>query len=476
MTSGELAAPSLPEELSPFAREVATAVLSGRPFGDKTLPAEDEQALVVPGTLIRDLVLGALGQLAEPEIHVHGVVIAGDVDLAYCEWRGELDLSHCRLDGVLNISHTAIHGRVCLDGAHLSELRATYAHIEGPLYFRRGHSDGGVYALGARITGSLNLGRTRLWAPEERPNRCALELFRAHLGDLFLGRSELHGGMYANGMTVDRNVRLQSALVVSRDAMGWRTGVDSADGGISLVGASIGAALYLSWREPERDPLQLKGRLIMTRLTCVTFRVRASEIENVQLSIDHLSYTRLLDTTPEQWLAVLERTTPTRSQPYVRLADYCVEQGRTDLQRRVLIALQRRITAELPEGSWERWRRRLWAATVAYGYRPARAIWWLLACTALCIGMLLVGGDFLVHAPEAGTAATRGVPNLMQAVPIAMDNLLPFAGLSVTKQWSAEPSDVAQTLWLTLFVALKLLGWGLAALGLVSVTGIVKKP
>lgn len=96
--------------------------------------------------------------------------------------------------------------------------------------------------------------------------------------------------------------------------------------------------------------------------------------------------------------------------------------------------------------------------------------------TALSVLVVIVGGDFLVHTADPPAHATRGVPSVTTAVPIAMDNMLPFAGLSVAKQWTADPTNLVETLWLTLFVLLKLVGWGMAALGLASVTGIVKKP
>jgi hypothetical protein len=169
------------------------------------------------------------------------------------------------------------------------------------------------------------------------------------------------------------------------------------------------------------------------------------------------------------------RTDGVGTQPYLHLAAYCGELGAADLQRKVLIAQQRRVTSELGRRSVEGWRRKLWAWSVEYGYKPGRAIAWLVVCTLMCTVILLAGGGFLVHqtSPQANK---RGVSNAEQAITVAMDNVLPFANLGVADKWEADPVNISQTAWLSLFVTLKLLGWTMAALGLAAVTGVMKKP
>jgi hypothetical protein len=245
---------------------------------------------------------------------------------------------------------------------------------------------------------------------------------------------------------------------------------------VTLVSAKIASALYISWKDQERLSWYVDGRVVLTRLSCTTVRLRASDFLGKPFSIDYLDYVRLVGMTPHEWFALLEATDGIQGQPYVRLAAYCGELGLTDLQRKVLVALQKRITSEFPRFSFEYFRRKLWAWSVEYGYRPGRAIMWLLGCTVLCTLILLVGGDFIVNQVGSHLGGGRGVKSLEEAITISMDNVLPFAGLGVGGEWSAAPQEVSQTAWLILFVGFKLLGWVMAAIGLASVTGIMKKP
>jgi hypothetical protein len=462
--------------LSPFSSNVVSTVLSGKAFGTARLPRADETAQVISARLVRELMVGVHGELAEPIIALHGLLIDGDVDLSYCEWRGQLDLSYCRITGSLRIAHAIIRGRVCLDGAALSELDTNYAVIDGPFLFRRGYCSKGLFGLAMKVSGSLNLRETELWAPAEKPNRCAVELYRARLGDVFLTEAKLYGGLYGSGMTIDRNLRLQGAIVLSREVMGWETGPDSIMGAICLAGATIGSALYASWKDGGRPSWYVDGRVVFTRLSCTTLRMRVADLIGRPLSLEYLIYVRLVGVTPHEWLALLGRTEGVGSQPYARLAAYCGELGLTDLQRKVLVAHQRRMTSEFPRRSIEYWRRKLWAWSVQYGYRPGRAIAWLIGCTLLCAVILLIGGDFIVSQAGSHFGGGRGVKSFTEAITISMDNVLPFAGLGVANEWSAAPENALQAAWLVLFVGLKFLGWTMAAVGLASVTGILKKP
>lgn len=462
------------DDLSPVGQAVAAAVTAGNEFGCKVCPPGDEQELVIPGRLVRDLILGVHGELAAPAVRIHGVVIMGDVDLGFREWRGELDLSHCRVNGTIRLEHAVVEGQVVLDHCVVRQIDATYAQIVGPLLFRNAHCAEGLYALAARISGSLNLRESEIWAPEDKPNRCAIELFRARLGDVFMRNARLLGGVYANGMSVDRNIRLQGSEIVSREAIGWETGSDSAAGAVSLVGVNLGGALYVSWRDAGRRNGCIYGGIVLTRLSCASLRVSPSDLALIS-ALDYLDYGRLLGVTPEQWLDRLSAGPTTSLQPFSQFAGYAARIGRSDLERAARIETERRRTGEVPARSVERWRRRVWQWSVDYGYKPGRSLLWLAVVVALGAGLLMLNSDFLVEQRPALSATVRGVRDWPHAVALSIDNLLPFAGLGAARQWSADPRTTFQVVWLVLFVALKFAGWGLAAVGLASVTGIMRR-
>jgi hypothetical protein len=454
-------------------RELVLAVLRDGTYEPPRSFECGQAGPIISSAILAGLLRGVYGEPQKRRIRVTGVTFTGDIDLAYLDWRGELDLTGCIIVGTLLLSHARIGGTVKLDKTHVGAIDARYAVIDGAFLLRRARCAQGLYGLAMTVKGSLNLTRTEIWAPWKYPNRCAIELFRAKIGDVFFGRSVIYGGLYGNGLAVDRNLRLQGATVIGRGDMGWETGADSAAGAITLAGAAISSGLYLSWKTPsERNPpWRITGKIQLSRATCRSLHLRYSDLQDIPLSIDHFDYARLVEIAPQEWLSVIESTPNVSGQPYTRLSSYAAEVGRTDLQRDVLVALQRRITSELPPG-WERMRRRLWDWTVVYGYAPGRAILWLLLCVAISVAVLRAGGSFLIN---DDIAKTRGVRDINDAVTLALDNLLPFAALGAARHWSAMPKNLIECVWMLAFVALKFVAWGLAGLGLASVTGIARR-
>jgi hypothetical protein len=456
---------------------VVAAILAGETYtGREARPRRDEAEFVVPGSVVRDLVLGRHGQLPSPVVRLTGVVIEGDIDLSYCEWRGNLTLLRCRVNGAVNLAHAHVRGRVSLTESIVKRIDVSNASIDGPLLFKRGYARDGFFGLGLTVSGSLNLSGSVLVAPHNKPNQCAVELFRAKLGDLFLGGAWLLGGLYANGMTVERNVRLQGLRATSRRELGCDTGPDNADGqAVSLTGTTVGAAIYLSWKDASRKPMRLTGSLVMTRVACASLHVGDDELAGVDVRLDGLQYERLTTIRPDRWLSLIERSNPGSNQPYVFFAAHCQAYGLTRVRRDALVAMHDRTAAR--QGIWtvDRVRWAAWKLFVRYGYQSARAIGWLAVAAVLCVLVLWLGGDFLVREASGADPGGRGLDDLGVIVAYALDSVLPFAGLGATDGWAARPEDLGQTVMMVLFVVVKFAGWGLAALGLASITGVAKR-
>jgi len=464
--------------VAPPLPDVVAAVLAGRDYRglEHRRPEDGEQALVVPAVVLRDLVLGHYGPLPRPVISLVGVLIDGDLDLSYCDWHGNLSLLRCRIRGSVNLAHARVRGRVSLSGSSVRRIDVSNATIDGPLLFVGGMATEGLFGLALTTTGSLNLGQATVVAPVDKPNSCAVELYRAKLGDLFLGDATLRGGLYGNGMTVERNVRLQGLQACSRRSLGLEAAGDTADGqSVSLTGARIGGAIYCRWAEPDRQPMRLEGGLFLTRASCASLHVRARDLDGVDVWLDGFTFGRLLMIAPEEWLALIERASPESNQPYVFYAAHCEAYGMTRLRRAVLVAMHDRTREGLRRWSVDRALWSAWRVVVRYGYSSAWAIGWLVVAVALCAAVLALAGGFLVHDPVGSAPAARGIHETGDIVAFALDSVLPFAGLHAADAWSARPDGAGQIVTMVVFVIVKLAGWGLAALGLASVTGIAKR-
>ena len=235
----------------------------------------------------------------------------------------------------------------------------------------------------------------------------------------------------------------------------------------------MGGAIYLFSKALATDPPQLHGSLILNRTSCATIRARPVDLAGITATVDHFSFERLEEATPRDWLTFLNRQ-DVGSQPYRQLAQVAESAGNFTAAREARIALQQRLDLDESNRGWHRVQRVLLRLTVAYGYRPALALWWLLAVSVVAAAILLQFDEFIVKS-DAGPKDPRGFGSANEAVTFALDSLVPFADLGVTGDWTAAPRGGLQIAALVLFVILKGLAWALAALSLAATTGLVRK-
>lgn len=137
------------------------------------------------------------------------------------------------------------------------------------------------------------------------------------------------------------------------------------------------------------------------------------------------------------------------------------------------------MTRELPGASPTRALRAIHGALVGYGYRTSLAFVWLLLAIIASTCILHWHGGFLVEKAISGGDAQAFHANLVpwsDSAGITLDNLLPFASLGIKDQWLVRPGSPYEWSWLLLFLGLKFGAWGLAALALASITGVIRKP
>lgn len=459
--------------------DIAATVLTGREYrGRDAVPAAGEAVHVISGDEVRELLLERQDSASRPIVRLKGVRITGDLDLAYTRWRGHLSLLDCRIDGDVRLTDAEVFGRISLSGSRLRLLDISGIRLDGALLFRRGGlATQGLLGVGATVSGALNLGDSTFVVPLKKPKRWAIDLFRANLGDVFLAGARIAGGLYANSATIGRNVRLQATTVTARRTLKPKPEPQAPGTAISLLAAQIGGAIYLNERAKSAvgGLPRVVGQVDLRRTRCQSLHVTPVVASDGAFRLDGLVYDELRDVTPEQWLALVERSAPASNQPYMFFAAHCQAYGLVRLRRQTLVAMQDRSAALPGRRWWERAGWRAWRTSVEYGYQPIRAIGWLALAAVLCAVVLAVGGAFLVHDAPDGVAGARGPDGADTIIAVALDSVLPFAGLGAKDAWTADPVGAAQTAWMALFVSVKFAGWSLAALGLASMTGLARR-
>lgn len=186
----------------------------------------------------------------------------------------------------------------------------------------------------------------------------------------------------------------------------------AAAGGIDLTGAVIRGALDLEQAHLSDATIALVGAQVGT------LRGELSDVPSAW-ALDGLTY-ESLDRHPSvaralRWLRAA--TGSYHPQPYEQLARYYRGLGHDEQARTVQLAQQRHRRLGLRLAA--RWWGHIQDAVLGYGYRPGRALLWLIALVAA------LSGYFAAFPPRAiATSAPR-----FQPVIYALDLLVPALGL-----------------------------------------------
>ncbi|WP_157110604.1 hypothetical protein [Nocardia anaemiae] len=458
-------------------QQVIQAALTGTELvASQQRPTEPESSNQIDGELIYEALSGKYGPLHHRGLLLTGLYVKGDLDLSRLAWTGELALQQCHIEGDIDLAGARPVGDVNLEGSWLQTLNIRSAVIDGNLIMRGGfHAKRGIYGIGATITAAFNLRDGSVSAPEEKAGTMAIEIFRAKIGDMFLQNSMVDGGMYAVGMTVARHVRLYGATFRSRASMGWQYADNLFDGALALASTNIKGTLYLS--SPSIESFSADGECNLRMVSCTQLSISKDILTRYEFALEGMTYTRLMNIQPNDFLEALGTVRPFSPRSYVQLATYCTSVGDLPCRRRALIELEKRLTRELPRMSPTRWSRAAYGLLVGYGYSAWLAIIWLALVTVLATVILHYGGAIFAPKPPAGTLP-GGAVNLgwSSSLRVVIDSFLPFASLGMKDSWVAAPSDWGQWAWMFIFLLLRFLAWGLAALALLSFTGVVRNP
>ncbi|KUL74812.1 MULTISPECIES: hypothetical protein [unclassified Streptomyces] len=485
------------DELAPAERTVWEAFPKGRPVDFRRTPDESaaDGAGWGPERTVRAEVLRALlldgpeerGEVAA--LKVAGARITGMTDLRYATVDRVVRLSDCSFDEVLDVSGTQLK-YLNLSGSHLPGLAGARVRVDGGLRLTGCRFRGRVRLGGAQIAGALYLEDAEITADGGGREDPVLQLHQVTVGeDLCASRLRTRGEIRLNGATISGSLRLEEARLSSPgdfvlDAEALEVGANvlgrrlAADGRIDLRGARIPGRLDLLYSR-----LSNPGGTALRASSCVIGEVwlregetmrgrlnlRRSQIEHLDLAPEMLpDQVRLLDLTytsltphepPERRLPMLERDEDTFDpHGYEQLTAVYRRTGDDHAARLVQLAKQRHHRTTLP------WYGRLWGrvqdATVGYGFRPMRALGWLLSLLAVGSVAFALDAPPPLKADEAPT---------FDAVFYTLDLLLPV--ISFGQEAAFAPRGWQQAL----AHVLVLTGWILATTVVAGVTRTVSR-
>ncbi len=438
-------------------------------------PAAPSAANRIPGGLIHDVLAGKHGTLHHRGLRLKGLYIDGSIDLSFLHWHGALALEACTISGDLVLDHCRPTTVITLDGSHARWISARNAAIDGTIFLRDGfRSDRGFYGLGMSVSGSLCMQNSIFHGPEDNVAQLAINLFRAHIGDLHLYGSRVYGGLYATGIKVDRNVRLQGGIFLSRREMGWEHKSAEYKGSVSLAFSEIEGSVYI-WTTYFRR-FYAGGGFTLRGASCGRLFIRKEIFDRYQFNVDGFEYSSLRSITTKEWLETIGQSNEFAPQAHSHLIQYCAKVGDLSTRRKTLLQLERNLTSQQSIWSPRRYTRWLHGALIGYGYNAWLAIVWLACVTAAAAWILHHGAVFAPKSAVGQPADPAEALSWSDSFRIVIDSFLPFAPLGMKDPWVAAPSDGGQWAWMAGFLALRFIAWGLAALALLSFTDVVRNP
>ena len=383
-------------------------------------------------------------------------------------------------------------------------VRLRSAQISGSLSlaFARLTNDTGPALVGdgLDVDQDVSLAKTEAsgWGPSG-----AVRLLGGHIGGLLqcggaVLTNERGPALGADGLVVDQDIFLHENFAATgsgdRGALslaGARVGgqlvladatVTSADGpAISTDGLTVGQDLYLMRVTLTGGGEQAVLDLQKTQVAR-TFAYRPAKVTNTstashQVNVDGLTYGALpAGLTPAEWLRVIRSGTPAyAAQPYQYLAAGLSAAGDDSEARDVLIAqrqdqLDRRALTGTGPRAWARFT----GLVLGYGYRPSRALVFLLGVLVISVllAILLGGHGALAQTNPAGTAVLATPCTTVQRMAVGLNLGEPF----VSADAHCETTASAAGDWLTVSRwLLQVTAWALATLFVAGFTSAVRK-
>lgn len=477
----------------------------------------------VRAELVRELLMGRLGELDPRGLRVQHVRVVGQLDLDHVTAVTGLSLIGCALPDGVSCFQARLR-EVNLTECHISGLLADGLHTEGNLFLRNATVTGAgelgaVRLLGAHVGGQLNLRRAvvtndegpALEAEDLRTDagaflrdatfhgadeQGAVRLFGAVVG----GQLDLSRAVLGNGSgpaLVGDNLRTEGSLVL-QDVTATAAG-DA--GGVRLAGAVVGGRLIMNGLRVTGGsaPLVVLGEARITAALALPASVvcpaagvatgrRGCPHGERRMVVRGLVFPELAGVSWRQWLHLLTHHTPSYApQPFQQLAAVERAAGHDNNARHVLIAQQEDLRRRAPDalGGWlGRWRHRSWGWLGRYGYRAHRVVAALAVVLAVAGGLGYVAGQVPTRpghyaAERVASAVADGAGtrcSTAELIGLGIDRGLPLGATGLRARCDLDTGTRRGQAFTYAVWLLQAMVWALATLALASYTGLVRKP
>jgi hypothetical protein len=411
-------------------------------------------------------------------LNLDGASIGNDALLEGLTATGEVSALGATITGDLRLSGATLtneHGDALnLDGASIGND----ALLEGLT------ATGEVSALGASITGQLSLRKATL-TNERGP---ALDLDGASIGGAYLGQGFTDTGELG-GFTATGEVRALGATITGQLNLDGATLTNPGGDVLNLEAAQVRELRLRGVAKVEGRVSLADCQIAILTLDAATEHPPPGELHANGWRVEALHGAMASDVRlAQQWLDSRPDTDPYSPQPARELAEGYDRAGHPDKARRLRYAAARQVAADAPW--WAKPRHWLYGGLVGHGYYPLFTLGWL-AALFLCAAVLATtqAGQFVPSDPgkasDAVAAATEQVPDDPVTGATSCQELgdYPcFSPWAYALQTVVPPAAAVQatawqpTGWVLLAVtALKGAGWVLVALLLAGITGLLRR-
>jgi len=369
-------------------------------------------------------------------VHPSGVGLAaarivGRLDLSYLEVIHPLTLFDCSIPDGIDLSHARIDS-LDLRRSWTGTIDGDLSTVHGDLLFRLGRYDS-ISLFRSEIGGNLDCSASRLVG--DPPLAAALATIN--------GEVVLLDGVETAGVIDLRLAKISQALTVNHARF-----IGRGENGLNAERTAIGGALdWVDIAKTTRTELDLSDAHAAS-----LWDDEKSWPSPGNLYLDGFVYEGFAGGPSDErarlrWLGLQPLALRSQPQPYRQLAKVLRAEGREGGAVQVEIARENALTryGGMTIATWL-WRQAL-RVTIGYGYRPLRALWWILGFVLLGAllfrrgyreGLITPTEEGAYHAFIGGGAPPPHYPPFSSFV-YSLENFLPVVDLHQGTYWRPNP-------------------------------------